>query len=283
MEKVDFVIIETNGIKLHTAIAGPEDGPLVILLHGFPEFWYGWRNQIDTLVKAGYRVVIPDQRGYNLSEKPLEIREYTIDHLRDDITGLIDYLGYKKANIIGHDWGGIVAWHLASTKPDYVEKLTVINSPHPAVFKSTIFKIPMQLLRSMYIMFFQIPKLPETLLSQSDYDSVKKVLRQTSLPDTFTDKDLSVYVNARQQPNALTTMLNWYRAMTRTPLVKPSIIQIPVQVLWGQKDAFLSSQLAKDSAALCDDAELIMIDGTHWVHLEKSELVNSMIGKFLAK
>ncbi|ERN54367.1 alpha/beta hydrolase [Alkalihalophilus marmarensis] len=282
MEKVDFVIIETNGIKLHTAIAGPEDGPLVILLHGFPEFWYGWRNQIDTLVKAGYRVVIPDQRGYNLSEKPLEIREYTIDHLRDT-TGLIDYLGYKKANIIGHDWGGIVAWHLASTKPDYVEKLTVINSPHPAVFKSTIFKIPMQLLRSMYMMFFQIPKLPETLLSQSDYDSVKKVLRQTSLPDTFTDKDLSVYVNAWQQPNALTTMLNWYRAMTRTPLVKPSIIQIPVQVLWGQKDAFLSSQLAKDSAALCDDAELIMIDGTHWVHLEKSELVNSMIGKFLAK
>ncbi|MEC2070958.1 alpha/beta fold hydrolase [Alkalihalophilus marmarensis] len=283
MEKVDFVIIETNGIKLHTAVAGPEDGPLVILLHGFPEFWYGWRNQVEPLVQAGYRVVIPDQRGYNLSEKPLEIKEYTIDHLRDDITGIIDYLGYEKANIIGHDWGGIVAWHLTSTKPEYVEKLTVINSPHPAVFKSTIFKNPMQLLRSMYMMLFQIPKLPETLLSQSDYDSVKKVLRQTSLPDTFTDKDLSVYVNAWQQPNALTTMLNWYRAMTRTPLVKPSIIQIPVQVLWGQKDAFLSSQLAKDSAALCDDAELIMIDGTHWVHLEKSELVNSMIGKFLAK
>ncbi|WEG18715.1 alpha/beta hydrolase [Alkalihalophilus pseudofirmus] len=283
MEKVDFVIIETNDIKLHTAVAGPEDGPLVILLHGFPEFWYGWRNQVEPLVQSGYRVVIPDQRGYNLSERPLEIKEYTIDHLRDDITGIIDYLGYKKANIIGHDWGGIVAWHLASTKPEYVEKLTVINSPHPAVFKSTILKNPMQLLRSMYMMFFRIPKLPETLLSKNDYDSVKKVLTQTSLPDTFTDQELSKYVQAWQQPNALTTMLNWYRAMTRTPLVKPSIIQVPVQVLWGQKDAFLSSQLAKDSAALCNDAELIMIDGTHWVHLEKSELVNSMIEKFLAK
>ncbi|MED1601869.1 alpha/beta hydrolase [Alkalihalophilus marmarensis] len=283
MEKVDFVIIETNGIKLHTAVAGPVDGPLVILLHGFPEFWYGWRNQVEPLVQSGYCVVIPDQRGYNLSEKPLEIKEYTIDHLRDDITGIIDYLGYKKANIIGHDWGGIVAWHLASTKPDYVDKLMVINSPHPAVFKSTILKNSLQFLRSMYMMFFQLPKLPETLLSQNDYDSVKKVLMQTSLPDTFTDRDLSMYVNAWQQPNALTTMLNWYRAMTKTPLNKPSALQMPVKVLWGQKDTFLTSQLAKDSAALCDNAELIMIDGTHWVHLEKSELVNSMIGKFLAK
>ncbi|MFE4764858.1 epoxide hydrolase EphM, partial [Bacillus mycoides] len=129
MDGVKCQFVNTNGITLHVAAAGPEDGPLIVLLHGFPEFWYGWKNQIKPLGDAGYRVIAPDQRGYNLSDKPEGIDSYRIDTLRDDIIGLITQFTDEKAIVIGHDWGGAVAWHLASTRPEYLEKLIAINIP----------------------------------------------------------------------------------------------------------------------------------------------------------
>lgn len=155
MEQIEFQSIQTNGVTLHTAMAGPENGPLLVLLHGFPEFWYGWKNQIIPLAEAGYRVVVPDQRGYHLSDKPGGVESYVLDKLRDDIVDLIKTLSpNQKAIVGGHDWGGAVAWHLASTRSQYVEKLIIVNMPHPRVMMKVLPFYPPQWKKSSYIAFF---------------------------------------------------------------------------------------------------------------------------------
>ncbi|MGW6083164.1 epoxide hydrolase EphM, partial [Bacillus subtilis] len=176
MDGVKCQFVNTNGITLHVAAAGPEDGPLIVLLHGFPEFWYGWKNQIKPLVDAGYRVIAPDQRGYNLSDKPEGIDSYRIDTLRDDIIGLITQFTDEKAIVIGHDWGGAVAWHLASTRPEYLEKLIAINIPHPHVMKTVTPLYPPQWLKSSYIAYFQLPDIPEASLRENDYETLDKAI-----------------------------------------------------------------------------------------------------------
>jgi pimeloyl-ACP methyl ester carboxylesterase len=133
--ELEHSTIETNGIQLHVVQAGPKSGVPVVLLHGFPEFWYGWRKQIPALVEAGCRVIVPDQRGYNLSDKPKGIKSYGVFTLVDDIIGLIDALGYEKVNLVGHDWGAVVAWTLAIKYPERLQRLSIMNVPHPAVMK----------------------------------------------------------------------------------------------------------------------------------------------------
>ena len=145
---IEFKYLETNGITLHVAVTGPEDGELVILLHGFPDFWYGWRKQIYALSEAGYRVAVPDQRGYNKSDKPKGKKAYVINELGQDIIGLIKHFKREDALIIGHDWGGAVGWHLASTHPEFVQKFIAINIPHMGVFPKALLKIPSQLIKS---------------------------------------------------------------------------------------------------------------------------------------
>ncbi|WP_368504360.1 alpha/beta fold hydrolase [Alkalihalophilus sp. As8PL] len=285
MRSIEFMYIKTNGITLHTALAGPENGPLVILLHGFPEYWYGWRHQIEALGQAGYRVVVPDQRGYNLSEKPKLVEEYKLDTLRDDIIGLIESLGYKKAMIVGHDWGGVIAWHLASSKPDYVDKLIILNSPHPAEFNRKRIYFPKQWMKSLYILFFQAPLLPEKFLQANEFNLMKKSLVKTSFEGAFSKKDLDEYSHAWSRPTALTSMLNWYRAIKRGTFaqVNTSLINVPVRVLWGYKDSFLSLKLAKQSVKRCTKAELILVEGTHWVHHEKPHIINELMIKYLSE
>src|SRR5437879_4698652 len=161
MDGVPFSTIATNGIRLNVAQAGPPDGPLVILLHGFPEFWYGWRKQIPALAAAGYRVWAPDQRGYNFSDKPPDVRDYTLDKLAADVAGLIEAAGRQRAIIVGHDWGGAVAWWLAANNPERVERLVIINVPHPLVMRRLILRDPRQTLRSWYMFMFLLPRLPE--------------------------------------------------------------------------------------------------------------------------
>ncbi len=208
MKKIECAFVKTNGITLHVAVAGAEDGPLVMLLHGFPEFWYGWKYQIDPLIEAGYRVVVPDQRGYNVSEKPEQCKEYTLDVLRDDIVGLIHYFKREKATIIAHDWGGAVAWHLAQSMPEYVEMLIPINIPHPLIMKKALLFNPVQWVKSSYILFFQIPFIPEKVLSANDFERMIMLMMKTSCPNTFTTEKLEKYKTAWEQPYALTAMLN---------------------------------------------------------------------------
>ena len=235
MQEVDFHFVETNGIRLHVAAAGPEEGELVVLLHGFPEFSYGFHHQMEELAASGYRVVAPDQRGYNLSDKPERIEDYTIDQLRDDIVGLIEAFGETSAFIVGHDWGGAVAWHLAASKPVYVKMLIAINIPHPAAMPRVMMKNPVQWVKSSYMAFFQLPEVPEKLMAANDFESMKQAMKGTARPSAFTEQELDRYREAWSQPGALTGMLNWYRALRKGSLnqVPKKPIGIPVRFYGG--------------------------------------------------
>jgi len=276
--------VDTNGVRLHVVQAGPETGPLVLLLHGFPEFWYGWNAQIDGLARAGYRVWAPDQRGYNLSDKPDGIEAYQLDTLVADVVGLIDAAGQQKAIIVGHDWGGIVSWWLAVSHPERVERLVILNVPHPAVTRKFIRQYPGQLLRSWYIAFFQLPVLPEWLMGANRSAMLARTLRTSSRPGTFSPNDLELYRTAWSQPGAVRSMINWYRALIRRPPARrPSVrVTMPTLIIWGIHDRFLKRELAQASLRLCDDGRVEYLDTTHWVQHEAPQRVNELIQGFTA-
>ena len=281
---MDHSQIKTNGIHLHVAQAGPKDGPLVILLHGFPEFWYGWRHQISFLADAGYRVWAPDQRGYNLSEKPDRIADYRIDALAADVIGLIDAAGRKKAFLIGHDWGAAVAWFIARTDPERLKRMVILNVPHGAVMQTHLRRNPAQRRRSWYIYFFQIPWLPEMLSRLGNWAPIARTLIRSSRPGTFSRKELAVYRRAWSQPKAFRSMVNWYRAVVQQPPAPPENkrVSVPTLLIWGVHDLFLGREMAQPSINLCDDGRLVFFEeATHWVQHEEGEGVNSLIGKFL--
>lgn len=284
-DEIEFKYIDTNDITLHVALRGPEDGELVILLHGFPDFWYGWRKQIDALAEAGYRVAVPDQRGYNLSDKPRGRKAYTINKLEEDITGLIKKLNRTKAVIIGHDWGGAVGWQLASTHPEMVTKFIAINIPHMGVFPKALLKTPSQLIRSLYMVFFQIPILPEKLMSGRNFKNMAQVLKRISKKGAFNESDIKEYKQAWSNRGALTGMLNWYRALPfGIKHINQKKIEVPVKIIWGEKDRFLSKELARKSLKFIDGEPVFWINGAgHWVNLEEPEIVNKEILKFLKR
>ena len=276
--------VDVNGVSLHVVRSGPADGPLVVLLHGFPEFWYGWRGQIDPLVEAGYRVVVPDQRGYNRSDKPDRLAAYNLDRLVDDVVTLIEESGQEQATVVGHDWGAAVAWWLASTRPAPVERLVTINVPHPVVFRRFLTHDPRQLLRSWYMFYFQVPKLPEWGFSRNDFALGVRALRQTSRPGAFPDAALDRYREAWSQPGAVKAMIDWYRALFRTTPERSVVlpIEIPTLLIWGANDTALRQAMAEPSIDLCTDGHLTVIeDATHWVHHEAADRVNDLLLDFL--
>ncbi|WP_046245848.1 alpha/beta fold hydrolase [Hymenobacter terrenus] len=276
--------VPTNGLHLHVVQCGPLDGPLVILLHGFPEFWYGWRHQISALADAGFRVWVPDQRGYNLSDKPRRVRDYTIDHLAADIIGLIDAAGHATAAVVGHDWGAAVTWHLAAHYPGRIRQAAVLNVPHPQVFGPALLRKPGQLLRSWYVFFFQLPWLPEVLVRLRGWWLGRRLLRGTSRKGTFSDADLARYKEAWTQPRAMRSMINWYRAAVRfgRRLGATGRIKIPIHIIWGENDAFLKRELARESLAYCDGGQLTYLPTTHWVQHEAAAAVNKLLLAFLS-
>ena len=281
---IEHHYIETNGIRLHVAQAGPADGPLVILLHGFPEFWYGWRRQIEPLARAGYRVWAPDQRGYNLSDKPQGLAAYDIAELARDVVGLIDASGRQKCFLAGHDWGAAVAWTVAQSYPERIEKLAILNVPHPAVMFRTLRSSPAQLRKSWYMFFFQIPLLPEAMLRTNDWAGAVEMLRRSSLPGSFTEQDFEQYRQAWWRKGAFTSMLNWYRAIIQHPPAMPADprLRLPTLVLWGKRDIALSHEMAQPSIDLCEDGQLIFFENaTHWVQHDEAEAVTAyLIGFF---
>lgn len=279
---VDHETVTVNGIHLHVAKAGPTDGPLVILLHGFPEFWYGWRHQIEFLASQGYHVWAPDQRGYNLSEKPFGVDAYRISQLSGDVVGLIDAAGRDQAFVVGHDWGAAVAWYTALTAPERVCKLTILNVPHLKVMLEMVRTNPVQMLRSWYVGYFQIPALPEMALTAFDGLMGAQALFGSSRPGTFKDADIAQYVKAWNQPGAATGMLNWYRAIVQYPPHLPEDVRVhvPTLVIWGARDRFLSREMAQASVELCTDGRLVMIEeATHWVQHEEAGRVNALLAE----
>ncbi|MBC8098797.1 MAG: alpha/beta hydrolase [Armatimonadetes bacterium] len=281
----DRQLVKVNDVILHVIKAGPEDGQLVLLLHGFPEFWYGWRNQIDALANAGYRVIVPDQRGYNQSDKPKDVGAYRIQNMVADADALIRWAGREQAIVIGHDWGAMVAWWLALLHPERVQKLGILNAPHPWVFYQTLKNDWGQRLKSWYAGMFQLPWLPEALLSIGDYQLAAQALKNTSLPNSFSADDVARYREAWAKPGAATAMFNWYRAYVQFPVPKPASQRLPMPVLmiWGMNDVALGSKMAQPSIDLCEHGRLVTIaEATHWVQHDAPEQVNRLLLDFIA-
>ena len=276
--------VSVGEVRLHTIVAGPEHGPLAILLHGFPESWYSWRQQIPLLADLGYRVVVPDQRGYNLSDKPRDVAAYRLNRLTADVRGLVRALGRTKATLIGHDWGGVVAWRFAMDYPEALERLVVLNAPHPQAFARELRRGWDQRLRSWYMLFFQLPWLPEALLTFAPRQTAEFVFRRTATRrSAFDEQTLTRMAAALAQPGAMRAMLNWYRATLRFPPPPLSRrIETPTLLLWGEDDAALSEALTHHLAAWVPQIQVrTILNCGHWVQNEAPDEVNAHLRTFL--
>lgn len=270
------------GVALHVVEAGPEDGLPVILLHGFPETWWGWRRQIGALARAGFRVVVPDQRGYGGLDKPGPVGAYRLERLGGDVLALAGSLGPGPVALVGHDWGGIVAWCVAARHPERVRRLAILNAPHPDTAWRVIRHDPVQLLRSWYVAAIQLPGLPEWWLARADHAALTQALLRTSRADTFDPEDLARYREAWAEPGALAGMLGWYRALIRHRPAAAGRVRMPTLILWGRRDVALGPRFATESLSLCDDGRIRWFDeATHWLQHEEAEAVNAaLIGHF---
>ncbi len=272
---LQFEYITTNGIRLHTALAGPENGEPVFLLHGFPDAWFGWEAQIGPLAEAGFRVIVPDQRGYNLSDKPKGVSSYQMATLTEDILGLADAFGYDRFHLAGHDFGAMVGWNLGMRHPKRLKRLAIANVPHPAVMKNYLRSNPSQMLKSWYAFFFQLPWLPEFIIKTNQWHMLI-----SAMPDNLTSEERDRYRKAWAQPGAMTGMINWYRALMQQTRKSsaPSPIRVPTLIIWGQQDPHISYEMAALSVDLCETGRLVTFeDATHWVLHDKPEEVSQLL------
>lgn len=274
--------ISTNGINLHYVSQG--SGKLMLMLHGFPEFWYSWRHQIKEFA-SDYHTVALDLRGYNDSDKPASLSAYQMSEFIQDLKGVITGLGYEDCILVAHDWGGAIAWNFPYAYPEMVEKLIVLNIPHPAKFAQGL-RTPQQLLKSWYILAFQIPFLPEFLFQLNDYQAIKEAFSGMAIDKTaFSEADLNAYRDAAAKPGALTAMINYYRGIF--PLLFNSesewpILEIPTLTIWGEADTALGKELTYGTEAYVRDWQIKYIPNcSHWVQQEQPALVNSYIWEFL--
>jgi len=268
-----------NGLSFHLVEAGEPGQPLVILLHGFPEFWWAWRHQITPLAEAGYHVVVPDQRGYNTTEAPQDVAAYAIDFLAADVVAIADAYGAGRFHLVGHDWGAVIGWWVAAKYPQRLERVALIDGPHPDVWARQALKHPTQALRSTYVAFFQLPWVPEATLGGFGFAGLKAMMQGSARPDTFEPGAFDHYVHAWAHPGSLSAMLNYYRAMrNRTRGDEPARITPPILILWAGEDAALERHVAEACLTLCDRGELEFIEGaSHWVHLERPAQVNQRV------
>lgn len=272
--------LNAGKLRMHILEDGPADGELVLLLHGFPELAYGFRRQLQPLADAGYHVVAPDQRGYNLTERPEGLDAYRLDVLGEDVIHLMDALGARRAHVVGHDWGGCVAWWVACRYPERVATLTALNMPHWAVMERALKTRLSQLKRSWYILLFQLPWLPELLLANDDFARLARTLYAFSERGSFSPADLAVYKAAWARPGALTAMLAWYRAaLQRQPQHRPDTrVHAPTRIIWGLQDEVFDRELIDESADLCDDVRIDLLPhANHFVQHDAAEEVNAAL------
>lgn len=272
----------TNGVRLHYVSEG--EGNLMLMLHGFPEFWYSWRHQI-TAFSGYYRVVTPDLRGYNYSDKLQSVQLYSISELVEDIAGIITNLGYEKCILVGHDWGGAIAWYFADKYPHMVEKLIVLNIPHPAKFMQGLWT-PQQLRKSWYVFFFQLPILPELLFRWNNYQAIESAFVKMAIDQSaFSDEDIQAYKKSAAKPGALTAMINYYRCFFQQLLTAKKSwkkLDIPTLMIWGENDTALGKELTYGTEEYVTDLTLKYIPNcSHWVQQEKPDLVNQYMADFL--
>ena len=287
---------EVGTLTLHSVVGGPEDGDLVVLLHGFPQFWYTWRKQLEPLADAGYRVIAPDLRGFNESDRPSAVDAYRIEPVLDDIAKLIESQQQDAAIVVGHDLGGIVAWELAMARPTLVSALSVINAPHPAAYKRELTN-PSQLRRSSYALFFQLPSIPEWVLSRNDFAILERAYTADPKVEAhYTESDIERYKAALREPGALTAALNYYRAWLRgygPRVVRETIpglrvgrpldtwIEVPTQVIWGMDDPALDPVLTEGLESWIPDVRVERLAGvSHWVPEETPRTTTRLLRNF---
>ncbi len=309
-----------GGVRLHYVELRPDggetaDAPLVLLLHGFPEFWWSWREQLPALAAAGYWVVAPDLRGYNLSDKPTEVADYAIEQLVEDVRLLIAHCGRERAAVVGHDWGGQVAWQFAMDYPTQTERVVVLNSPHPQRMQEAFSRRPnlRQLRRSWYMFVFQAPRLPERWLATNGYERVGLIFRETAAHrEAFPPEVLRRFRAAAARPGAMTAALHYYRAAVRrgtaetwqqlrasvpsalkpllggaepTPAREWPTINSPALLIWGERDTALGRELTEGMEPLFSGPfELVYLpDCAHWVQQECPQDVNRLLLDFLER
>ncbi|HSR85674.1 MAG TPA: alpha/beta hydrolase [Streptosporangiaceae bacterium] len=271
--------------RLHYVETG--DGPLIVLLHGFPEFWYGWREQIKPLAAAGFRVVAPDMRGYNLSSKPAGVAPYDTGALAADVRGLIRERGAESAFLVGHDWGGTVAWATAMNHPEVVDRLAILNAAYPRKLLQGL-RTPHQLRKSWYFFVFQPPGLPEQFVRAGRWRFFRNFLHDAR-SDAFTPPDIDRYVAAWSQPGASTAMINYYRASVRKSPKRANAelrpVQAPTLVIWGQRDRYLGPELAEPDRADVPNLDHVerLPNASHWVHHDEPERVTQLLTDFFAR
>lgn len=283
---------EVNGIRLHYVTTGK--GKLLLFVHGFPEFWYTWKNQLLEFGRD-YQAVAPDMRGYNLSSKPTEVEQYQVPYLVEDLRALVEQLGHKTCILVGHDWGGVVAWIFAMMHPEYIEKLIIINAPHPAIFQRELRENPAQQQASRYMLLFRSPQ-AEQVLSANNYEVlVQQVLGEGLKQGFFTGEDRKAYLAAWAQPGALTGGLNYYRAARIGPPTGDEqeatgfagdlsllVVNVPTLVIWGEKDTALLTGNLEGLDMFVPDLTIKRIpEGTHWVIHEQPALINTSIREFI--
>lgn len=277
--------ITGDGVDLHVVTAG--GGPPVILLHGFPENWRSWHRQIPALVAAGFSVLVPDMRGYNLSGRPLEQNTYQLDHLVGDVAALVHATGHPRAHIVGHDWGGIIAWTFADKHPELVDRLVILNAPHLKIYVQEV-RHPRQMFKSWYMLFFLLPRLPELALSANNFKAVRDMFKlRPAQKGAFSDKEIEAYIEALSQPGALTAALNYYRANLTIANMRKIALSTPINaetlVIWGELDPALGIQLLEGLERVASRLRVHRIrDSSHWVQNEAPEEVNKILTDFLS-
>lgn len=268
------------GVRLHVVEAGDVTAPLVLLLHGFPESWRSWQGQIRALAAAGFRVMAPDLRGFNESERPRRVRDYQLERIADDVAVLVRASGAPSVSVVGHDWGGLAAWELAMHHPGLLDRLVVINAPHPVTLVRGL-RRPRQALKCWYMFFFQLPWWPERYLRTNELRVLRGALASSLDPDTRDH-----FVEAMARTGALTAAINYYRAAFRQIVTRslrpPRRIDVPVMVIWGERDRHLMRDLATPPRSLVSDVRIEWLPAaSHWVHADASEQVNALLLEFL--
>lgn len=279
-------IREANGIDIHYVVAGPEDAAPLVLLHGFPECWWAWRRHIGPLSET-FRLLVPDMRGYNRSEKPADVESYRLETLADDVAGLIDAEGYDSAHVVGHDWGGVVAFGVGHYRPTRLRRLGVLNAPYPWALRAQF--TPRQALRSWYVGLFQLPAVPEWVLSAGDYARFERLFRETPVvDDAYTDADIRRYKRAWGRNGALRAMLDYYRAFGRQQIraladTQSRRIEAETLLLWGERDRALGGHIPSAIGRRTDATINRYPDASHWLHAEFPAETAADIRTFLSR
>ncbi len=287
--KLQTEFIQANGLTFEVLTCGTGD-TLALCLHGFPEVALSWREQMPLLAALGYRVWAPNQRGYGRSSHPGRVQDYAIEHLMADVAGLIDASGARRVVLLGHDWGGIVAWCFAARQVRPLQRLVILNVPHPVCFGRALRRRPGQMLRSWYAAFFQIPRLPEWLLSRRGARPVVEMMRRSSTAPASFPTDLLEATRANAaEPGALKAMIDWYRAFLRGGGLRRQLqqgfpaIEIPVLLLWGEQDVALAKYTTKGTEAFAPRLQKHFLPGvSHWVQQDATEICNDALRAFLS-